>query len=971
MALAAVGDLPLEPVTYSGASASPVPPAREPPRTAVVPATETATVEPGATAAAGRVVPGANRDSRVPATGPIGGSAGAARLSMEEVAASLPAAPLPASTFSSRDFIHATVVGPPPLPPEGETSGRALDGGKERHDTLMYASGVPFEERPSVGPAPKIAAPSLEELFPARPKEPDPEMEAARFGATPGAGDATQLTAEEDLGDDLGEERSAYLGKLIDERYLVKSLIGRGGMGAVYRVEQIHLRKQMAIKLLHENLVSRKQLVSRFTREARAISRLSSPHTVMVYDFGRWGEVFYLVMELLEGEPLDEVLNREGPLSADRTTAIVMQMCDSLAEAHKHGIVHRDLKPENIMLLANGPHPDFVKILDFGLAKVEDVDDPYTIHSQRDIFGTPHYMSPEQIRATDVDHRSDVYAVGSLMFRMLTGQQVFGQERNTFDILKAHLMEAPPTMADTVADLHIPEALEHIVAKAIEKKPDRRFQNMDELAAALVAARKSGFQDPGFEVAPREKAAGEKVEVGERDLAVIAALDSFSRETEKLVEDDEALGAHARRGRRRSALQFLGVCVAFVAAAAALIWALSGSSIGREQEPNDTAAQANQLDDAGQTRGSIGQRRSSMVADRDCYRLPPVQLTDDLSVQVDGVPNMDLLVTLHDAEGGELMRLSHRGYGQGEVLRHLDPRRGPAIVCVTENTGRGKVAGESLSDIYTLTAKVAPRVGVVETEPNDGHRRGELPAARSLLGVLDGPDDVDVFSLQDHFEGRIIRVHLESTQELSLEGVRIALLDHAGRPLTTTILGRRQLRGELAFAASHQQMPDRVVVHFTPGWKARWKSEGGQEVPYTLWYSLEELGDQNEREPNNTAGSAGNMVLGAWHIGNCEDAAGVDWLRIDAGDPKMRRIRLEANAPSGNAWWLIVRDMGSGVDLRKVEVSPTANDHDLLISGSGVGILLRVERMPPGQHGKRQGSRYRLRARWSLPEAGR
>jgi len=889
-----------------------------------------------------------------------------------------PRGTLPSPLQSDRPAHEQTVVGPPPLPPKSSDSGPAST---DRQDTLLYSSVGAMEQGQAPGGQDRVQAPDLDKLFPPR-KTPDDSspiiprtdkaMAAAQMGVSSSEDEAaTRLTSVEDVGDDSDEVGSAYLGKLVDDRYLVKTLIGRGGMGAVYRVEQVHLRKEMAIKLLHENLVSRKQLVSRFTREARAISRLSSAHTVMVYDFGRWGEVFYLVMELLEGEALDALLNREGPLHADRTTAIILQMCDSLAEAHRHGIVHRDLKPENVMLLSNGPHPDFVKILDFGLAKVKDVDDPYTIHSQKDIFGTPHYMSPEQIRAAEVDNRSDIYAVGALIFRMLTGEQVFGQERNTFDILKAHLMEAPPRMKDVAPDADIPEALEHIVAKAIEKKPEKRFDSMEAMAEALVAARKSDFTDAGFKVSLPSGGRGQHLEVDEDDLAVIAALDKVSKEAVRLVEDDEALGAHARRGRIRGGLAFAGVCLAFLVAAGAVIWGVSGPSIGQEAEPNDTPSQANLLDSDGQTQGAIGQRRSKFAGDRDCFRLPDIPDGADLGVEVQGVPNMDLAVSLHNEDGTALMSLSHRGPGDGEKLRHLATGGAPAVVCVSEQAVPGQVAGESLSDIYRLGVTVRQRQGVIEQEPNDGDARDALPQANGLRGTLDGPLDRDLFTLNDNFEHRIIRVHISSANEYALEGVRVALLDLSDRPLTTRLLAARQPSGELAFGVSPRQIPGRLVIHLTEAARRAWKRNGARSVPYKLWYALEDLGDQGVPEPNNTPETARDMVLGAWHVGDATDAAGVDWLRIDAGDANMKRIKLEANAPKGSAYRLTVRDRSSNVDLRQVEVRESRDNKVVRVDGSGAGFLVRVERIKTRRGHEPPPSSYQLRARWTFPDATR
>ena len=784
--------------------------------------------------------------------------------------------------------------------------------------------------------------------------------------------DASTFVASMD-GDDGGDEdeaQSAFIGKLIDDRYLVISLVGRGGMGSVYRAEQVHLRKTMAIKVLHENLVSKKQLISRFTREARAISRLSSPHTVMVYDFGRWGDVFYLVMELLEGEALDAALDREGPLPADRVVRIALQMCDSLSEAHKHGIVHRDLKPENVMLLRNAAHPDFVKILDFGLAKVQGVDDPYTIHSQRDIFGTPYYMSPEQIRATaEVDHRADIYAVGALMFRMLTQQHVFGAERNTFDILKAHLMEPPPKMAAVAPAAKVPEALEQIVARALEKDPKRRFQSMGELAEALVAAQKSNFTDAGLAPLPgtpakSADAASKPAEAAVVAAAAPAAVPTFVREADTLEsrEADEALQAKERRGQR---LRAVGFFAAIALGLGALAFAMSidvDGAGGQEREPNDEPAHANGLGPDHLVAGVVGKRQSERQSDRDCFRLPPVTATDELTVRVTGVPNMDLALSFHGPDGDARTTQSHRGRGQGELLRYLDTRTPLAVVCVNEFIADGAVAGESLSDAYQLQVLVAPRPANAEREPNDQGQGNELTAGASLVGSLDGGGDRDLFALQGNVDNRVVRIGLD-LQQASGTPIRMALLDSSHRMLGSVLVRAGELRGLLAFVASGRQLPDRVFLQ-------RVTPSGGvapaEEIGYTVSFDHTELGDQAEVEPNNTEASATPTVLGAWHVGHADDAAGVDWLRVDGGDQSMRRIRIEAIAPPGSSFWLVVRDQGTQVDLRKLLVQGGAQEQQLLVTGSGEGFLLRIQQIAPpsARRGKGPESRYQLRARF-------
>ncbi|MFZ4578564.1 MAG: serine/threonine-protein kinase [Myxococcota bacterium] len=751
------------------------------------------------------------------------------------------------------------------------------------------------------------------------------------------------------------EEQSAYIGKLIDDRYLVVSLIGRGGMGAVYRVEQIHLRKVMAIKLLHENLVARKQLVSRFTREARAISRLSSPHTVMVYDFGRWGELFYLVMELLEGEALDALLEREGPLPAERVARIVLQMCDSLAEAHKHGVVHRDLKPENIMMVTGAAHPDFVKILDFGLAKVKGADDPYTIHSQRDIFGTPYYMSPEQIRAGDVDHRADIYAVGALMFRMLTGTHVFGGERPTFDILKAHLMEPPPKMAEVAPAHPVPAVLEQIVAKALEKDPAKRFQSMAELGEALIQAQKTGFADValpgGTSPSASTSRAPRKAKLPTADYGAY------------LVED-ELLRAKAGRAQRSRAIAFFAAVLVALAGIGGWLWLDSKKSMGRESEPNDSWDQANSLGPQNDATGVIGKRRSGTAADQDCFRMPPVKDMDDVTVQLSGVPNMDLQVSLHGADGSALLTQSHRGRGRGEELRHPDLRKPVRTLCITEYLPAGAVASESLSDRYTLHVLVQAGHAGLEREPNDEGQGNEIAPEALVSASLDGEGDRDVFALQSQLGPHILSITVEV--DGSQPGMRLALVDATNRILASQMLRPDEHKATLAFLPNQNQMPSRVVVQPQPAAGVPWPG-----VEYTLRYAHTGLADQPESEPNNTAESATPMVLGAWHVGQADDAAGVDYLRIDGGDPAMRRIRVEAIAPQGSAYWLVVHDVGTQVDVQRVLVLGGSVGSDLTVSGSGEGFLLKIQQtgQTPTRHGQAaQLSRYQVRARFLSAE---
>jgi len=338
------------------------------------------------------------------------------------------------------------------------------------------------------------------------------------------------------------QSESSYIGTRIDDRYLVKKLIGRGGMGSVFLVEQIHMQRKLAMKLLHEDLVVRKQLVSRFTREARAISRLSNPHTVRVYDFGRHEALFYLVMEYLEGVDLEVILHREGALPWRRALMFLNQICESLEEAHACGIVHRDLKPENIMIIKDDDGNDFVKVLDFGLAKIRDSEDVFSVHSHRDLFGTPFYMAPEQIRQDELDHRADIYSLGCLLYRMLCSAHAFDAPY-AFDVLRQHLNAPIPSVRRSSATDNPPERVDRLVTRLLAKRPEHRFVDMTAMRQEILAC----LSDPDGvpEPLPSElaDAAGDPVEI---DSHLEARLKRFERAYEKAVNVVEPAATTAK-----------------------------------------------------------------------------------------------------------------------------------------------------------------------------------------------------------------------------------------------------------------------------------------------------------------------------------------------------------------------------------------------------------------------------------------
>ena len=288
---------------------------------------------------------------------------------------------------------------------------------------------------------------------------------------------------------DKALKTDALIGKIIAGRYEVTARIGAGGMGAVYRAKQVGLDRNVGIKVMLREYTQDEKIVKRFKVEALAVSRLNHPNTVRIFDFGQMdsGDL-YIAMEFLDGKPLDNLLAQGGPLSVSLALHIIKQVAASLAEAHSKGIVHRDLKPENIFLVSVGNDPYFVKILDFGVAKLKESDQRLgTLTQSGAIFGTPKYMAPEQCRGQEVDGRTDIYAMGVILYHLLTGQTPFSGD-SPLAIMLQHVQNdpKPPTMVKP--ELDIPEEVEEIVMKCLKKNPSERYQSAGEFLAAISGA---------------------------------------------------------------------------------------------------------------------------------------------------------------------------------------------------------------------------------------------------------------------------------------------------------------------------------------------------------------------------------------------------------------------------------------------------------------------------------------------------
>jgi serine/threonine-protein kinase len=277
----------------------------------------------------------------------------------------------------------------------------------------------------------------------------------------------------------------ALIGSVLDGKYRIDRLLGRGGMGEVYEGTHLRLQRPVAVKVMHVELGSDETFVNRFEREARAAARLEHPNAVHVYDFGSLEDgSAYLVMEYIDGVSLRDVLRKQGRFSLPAAVDVMRQACSAIAAAHARGIVHRDLKPENMMLRADEAGRPFLKVVDFGLAKLLENQTSQLTKGQ-ELMGTPRYMAPEQFASgARVDERVDVYALGCVLFELLTGHAPY--EGTFLEVVGKHVYAEPPAVEAGGAE--IPEAVQRVVHHALAKDPAQRTPSAADLARELEGA---------------------------------------------------------------------------------------------------------------------------------------------------------------------------------------------------------------------------------------------------------------------------------------------------------------------------------------------------------------------------------------------------------------------------------------------------------------------------------------------------
>ena len=278
------------------------------------------------------------------------------------------------------------------------------------------------------------------------------------------------------------------IGTTLAGNYEILSILGQGGMGVVYKARHALMDRVVAIKMLQAQLITDSMSVKRFQQESKAASRINHPNVITVYDFGisPTGQP-YIVMDCLTGVPLADIIKTDGQVSVERTIKVMVQACDALDHAHRQGVIHRDLKPSNIVLINFDNEKDFVKVVDFGVAKLMNGTESQRLTQVGEVCGSPVYMSPEQCKGMELDARSDIYSMGIVLFESLTGHlPILG--KTMVDTMSRHISAPPAKFNEVRPDLYIPERLETVVLRALAKDPADRQQSMAELMQEIDMA---------------------------------------------------------------------------------------------------------------------------------------------------------------------------------------------------------------------------------------------------------------------------------------------------------------------------------------------------------------------------------------------------------------------------------------------------------------------------------------------------
>lgn len=537
--------------------------------------------------------------------------------------------------------------------------------------------------------------------------------------------------------------KDPLLGMVVGDRYKILSVLGRGGMGVVYKCEHIRMGKAMAIKLLHGDLARETKVLERFRREAQAVSRLSSPYTVSVFDYGTSEGLTYLVMELVDGDDLGRVLRARHHLTPTRAARIVAQACESLAEAHEKGIIHRDVKPENLLVVRRRDGTEQVKMLDFGLARLRDTEERNDISAQGALLGTPYYMAPEVISGKSADTRADIYAVGAMLYRCLVGVPPF-TGNSPIAVLTKALTEPLVSPAEKRPDLEIPPELNALVCRCLAKQPEERIQSIDDVRKELELF----LQGRLTEMSSTDVIRADSVAPARVPEAIkVATRDEF-----------EAFERRIQRGRLAFAIVVAMIVIALcIVVGMYLIGARrSAERAGQlphdsEIEPNNVPSQSTLIAPGVAVTGRIGTRVTRDKGDVDDYRLQAIPAGRwRLRASVMPQPNINTQLVLY-REGAEqpVFVAREAATGEREIIAGISVASGTQyFLSLSEDRGVSTVPSENVTDNYTLQYELMRADDGFENEPNEREDLAvSLNATGENHGYIESVDDVDFWCI--------------------------------------------------------------------------------------------------------------------------------------------------------------------------------------------------------------------------------
>lgn len=633
------------------------------------------------------------------------------------------------------------------------------------------------------------SAPELERLVPF---ESTGRFETATRSSAPPHASLEQALAESH---EISVVRAdPLIGRIVADRYRILDPIGRGGMGIVYKVEHIRIGKLLAMKLLTGELSQNPIVVKRFKHEALTASKLSSPNTVQVFDFGVSDGLTYLVMELVTGDDLGRMFRSVPNIPAHRLGRIVIQICNALGESHHLGIVHRDIKPENVMITQAANEADFVKVLDFGLAKLREGAELNELTSQGAIMGTPYFMSPEQVRGDAVDPRSDIYSLGAVMYRGLTGHYPFNGP-TPMVVFAKHLTETPPSPTERAPQANIPDGISAIVMRALRKDASERFQTVEELQGAIV------------EELSALGASGIDALLDARALQRLADKTSVRAEVPAPLATRDEVESYERKLRRtRLAGYAVLFCIPLAAASVAypLLRKQAHAFSGHEVEPNDQPSSATRVPFAATVRGMLGKRVSPTQSDIDVFAIEVPSGTKEVALRTTSLPNIPLCTKIFRAGGGEPIAQFCPGQpGIDLEVSRLELSPGNYLLTVVQDMNpyseHTPPVLENVSDGYSLWLGPPQTEVPSEVEPNDATTSGTtIATGQTLIGTFGWTRDVDVFCVAPGSRGRFRlvdspRAHgVVLTATLIVSGIeRPPMRIHTSPPRTPIVAGSK------------------------------------------------------------------------------------------------------------------------------------------------------------------------------------